>query len=72
MLLALDPCHDTVDRERGGYAYHPLLREVLTAELNREIPHEIPVLLRRAARWYAAHDQPLRSVRCAAQAAPLS
>jgi LuxR family transcriptional regulator, maltose regulon positive regulatory protein len=59
---------EVVDRERGGYAYHPLLREVLTAELNREIPHEIPVLLRRAARWYAAHDQPLRSVRCAAQA----
>lgn len=59
---------DVVDRERGGYAYHPLLREVLTAELHREIPHEIPVLLRRAARWYAAHDQPLRSVRCAAQA----
>ncbi len=59
---------EVVDRERGGYAYHPLLREVLTAELHREIPHEIPVLLRRAARWYAAHDQPFRSVRCAAQA----
>src|SRR5580693_9756374 len=59
---------DVVDRERGGYAYHPLLREVLTAELHREIPHEIPVLLRRAARWYAAHDQPFRSVRSAAQA----
>jgi LuxR family transcriptional regulator, maltose regulon positive regulatory protein len=56
------------DRERGEYAYHPLLREVLAAELNREIPHEIPVLLRRAARWYAAHDQPLASVRCAAEA----
>ena len=59
---------EVVDREHGGYAYHPLLREVLAAELHREIPHEIPVLLRRAARWYAAHDQPFRSVRCAAQA----
>ncbi len=59
---------EVVDRERGGYAYHPLLREVLAAELHREIPHEIPVLLRRAARWYAAHDQPFPSVRCAAQA----
>jgi len=59
---------DVVDRERGEYAYHPLLRQVLTAELNREIPHEIPVLLRRAARWYAAHDQPIASVRCAAEA----
>ena len=59
---------DVVDRERGEYAYHPLLRQVLTAELHREIPHEIPVLLRRAARWYAGHDQPIASVRCAAEA----
>jgi LuxR family maltose regulon positive regulatory protein len=59
---------DVVDRERGEYVYHPLLRQVLTAELHREIPHEIPVLLRRAARWYAAHDQPIASVRCAAEA----
>ena len=59
---------DVIDRERGEYVYHPLLREVLTAELHREIPHEIPVLLRRAARWYAAHDQPIASVRCAAEA----
>jgi LuxR family maltose regulon positive regulatory protein len=59
---------DAIDREHGEYAYHPLLRQVLTAELHREIPHEIPVLLRRAARWYAAHDQPIASVRCAAEA----
>ncbi len=59
---------DVVDRERGEYAYHPLLRQVLSAELHREIPHEIPVLLRRAARWYAGHDQPIASVRCAAEA----
>ena len=59
---------DVVNRERGEYAYHPLLRQVLTAELHREIPHEIPVLLRRAARWYAAHDHPIASVRCAAEA----
>ena len=59
---------DVVDRDRGEYAYHPLLRQVLIAELHREIPHEIPVLLRRAARWYAGHDQPIASVRCAAEA----
>jgi len=59
---------EITDREHGEYVYHPLLREVLAAELNREIPHEIPVLLRRAARWYAAHGQPLASVRCAAEA----
>ena len=59
---------EVTDRERGGYVYHPLLREVLAAELHREIPHEIPVLLRRAARWYAANDQPIASVRSAAEA----
>ena len=59
---------DVVNRERAEYAYHPLLRQVLIAELHREIPHEIPVLLRRAARWYAGHDQPIASVRCAAEA----
>lgn len=59
---------DALDRERGEYAYHPLLREVLAAERQREIPHEIPVLLRRAARWYAAHSRPLDAVRCAAEA----
>ena len=59
---------DVVDRERGEYTYHPLLRQVLIAELHREIPHEIPVLLRRAARWYAGHDQAIASVRCAAEA----
>ncbi len=57
-----------VGRGRGDYRYHPLLKDVLTAELHREIPHEIPVLLRRAARWYAGHGRVLDSVRSAAAA----
>ena len=60
---------DVLDRERGCYRYHPLLREVLIAGLHREMPHEMPVLLRRAARWYAAHGRPVDAVRCAAEAA---
>ena len=60
---------DALDREHGEYRYHPLLREVLTAALHRELPDEIPVLLRRAARWYAAHGRPIDAVRCAAEAA---
>jgi LuxR family transcriptional regulator, maltose regulon positive regulatory protein len=60
---------DVLDRERGCYRYHPLLREVLIAGLHREIPHEMPVLLRRAAGWYAAHGRPVDAVRCAAEAA---
>ncbi len=60
---------EVVNRERGCYRYHPLLREVLIAGLNREFPHEMPVLLRRAAGWYAAHGRPVNAVRCAAEAA---
>jgi LuxR family transcriptional regulator, maltose regulon positive regulatory protein len=52
----------------GDYRYHPMLKEVLAAELHREIPHEVPVLLRRAARWYAGHGRTLDSVRSAAAA----
>jgi LuxR family maltose regulon positive regulatory protein len=54
----------------GGavYRYHTLLREVLAAERARQIPQEIPILLRRAARWHAAHDQAIDALRCAARA----
>jgi LuxR family transcriptional regulator, maltose regulon positive regulatory protein len=52
----------------GEYRYHPMLREVLTDELNRELPGEVPALLRRAARWHAAQGQALQAVRTAAQA----
>ena len=54
-----------LDADAEAYRYHPLLREVLTAELHRQFPHEVPVLLRRAARWYADHGRPLDCVRTA-------
>lgn len=58
-----------VDRLGGpAYRYHPLLREMLSAELHREFPDEVPVLLGRAARWYAAHDRALDAVRAAVTA----
>ncbi len=59
---------DALDDAARGYRYHPLLREVLSAELNREFPEEVPVLLGRAARWYAAHDRALDAVRAACAA----
>jgi LuxR family maltose regulon positive regulatory protein len=59
---------DTLDGAAHGYRYHPMLRAVLSAELHREAPHEIPVLLGRAARWYAAHDRALDAVRAAVAA----
>jgi LuxR family maltose regulon positive regulatory protein len=54
--------------EPGSYRYHPMLREVLAADLRRERPGELPVLLGRAARWHAARDQAVEAVRAAGQA----
>jgi LuxR family transcriptional regulator, maltose regulon positive regulatory protein len=59
---------ETLGNGHNGYRYHPLLRDVLAAERNREIPHEVPILLRRAARWHAAHDQAIDALRSAARA----
>ena len=59
---------EALGHEHAQYRYHPLLRDVLAAELHRQIPHEVPILLRRAARWHAAHGQPVEAVRCAAKA----
>ena len=59
---------DALDGAAHGYRYHPLLREVLSAELHRQSPDEVPVLLGRAARWYAAHDRALEAVRAAVAA----
>ncbi|HUK72130.1 MAG TPA: LuxR C-terminal-related transcriptional regulator [Streptosporangiaceae bacterium] len=52
-----------LDSERTWYRYHPLLRELLLADLRREMPHEIPILLRRAARWYTQHGRPVEALR---------
>jgi len=52
----------------GEYRYHPMLREVLAAELHRERPGDGPGLLRRAARWHAARGQDLEAVAASAQA----
>ena len=39
-----------------------MLREVLSAELRRERPDEVPVLLGRAARWHAARGEAVEAV----------
>ncbi len=59
---------EALSDDHAGYRYHPLLRDVLAAERAREIPHEVPILLRRAARWHAAHDQAIDALRSAAEA----
>ena len=55
-------------RETAVYRYHPLLRDLLRAQLRRELPGEVPLLARRAARWQAAHGCPADAIRHAAQA----
>ena len=58
-----------VVRDSGGqYRYHPFLRDLLTAELRRQLPAEVPLLAARAARWHAARGEAVEAVRCSAEA----
>jgi LuxR family maltose regulon positive regulatory protein len=59
---------ETLDHDRAEFRYHPLLRDVLLAELRRRVPQEIPILLRRAARWHAEHGEVIEALRCSAEA----
>jgi LuxR family transcriptional regulator, maltose regulon positive regulatory protein len=46
------------EREHGWYRYHRLFRDLLAQELANLEPDLVPVLNRRAADWYEAHDDP--------------
>ena len=60
------------DGTRAWYHHQPLLRELLLAELRREMPEEIPVLLRRATRWYAQQEMPVEALRSSIDAQDLN
>ena len=47
-----------LDRSGEWYRYHRLFRDMLLAELRRREPDLIPVLHRRAARWYQDNGSP--------------
>jgi LuxR family transcriptional regulator, maltose regulon positive regulatory protein len=47
-----------LDRDRLWYRYHRLFRDALRRELAEREPDALPVLHRRAADWYQAHDDP--------------
>jgi LuxR family maltose regulon positive regulatory protein len=47
-----------LDRERTWFRLHHLLSDVLRAELLRTEPEVAALVRRRAAAWYADHDQP--------------
>ena len=53
---------------RGGYRYHPFLRQVLLSELRAELPDEVAALYGRAARWNAGQGDVIEAVRCVAEA----
>jgi len=51
-----------LDRRGQWYRYHHLFREMLLAELRRLEPGLIPVLHRRAARWYERNGEPVEAL----------
>ncbi|HKG52277.1 MAG TPA: LuxR C-terminal-related transcriptional regulator [Actinomycetales bacterium] len=51
--------------DRRWYRYHPLLGEMLRRQLDLERPEIIQGLNERAARWFAANDQPIDAMRYA-------
>jgi LuxR family maltose regulon positive regulatory protein len=57
-----------VSPDASEYRYHPMLREVLFADLCRELPDEVPVLHGRVARWHANAGDVLAAVQSAASA----
>jgi LuxR family transcriptional regulator, maltose regulon positive regulatory protein len=57
-----------VSPDAAEYRYHPMLREVLFADLCRELPDEVPVLQGRVARWHAGRGEVLAAVQAAASA----
>jgi LuxR family transcriptional regulator, maltose regulon positive regulatory protein len=58
------PVHPAdIDDHGHWYRFHPLFRELLRAHLHHAHPGEIPLLHRRAARWYASQGQTMPAIR---------
>ncbi len=57
-----------VPPDSAEYRYHPMLRDVLFADLCRELPDEVPALQGRVARWHADSGDVLAAVQAAASA----
>ncbi|HKP21103.1 MAG TPA: LuxR C-terminal-related transcriptional regulator [Thermoleophilaceae bacterium] len=62
-LAHADGFVEPLDTTGTWFRYHPLLGEVLRAELRRRFPEELPSLHSAAARWYAANGQALEAAR---------
>ena len=57
-----------LDRNRGWYRYHRLLRELLLADLSRHEPELVPLLHRRASMWFETNRVPETAIAHAQQA----
>jgi len=55
-VLSLDP-------GRTWFRYHHLFGDLLRLELRRTLPDQVPVLHRRAARWFSEHGQVVDAIR---------
>jgi LuxR family transcriptional regulator, maltose regulon positive regulatory protein len=53
----------STDSEGHTYRYHPLFAELLRAHLRHAHPEEVPLLHRRAARWYAEQGEIMPAIR---------
>ncbi len=56
-----------VSAQASEYRYHPMLKDVLAADLRRELPDEVAELHGRVARWHAARGEVLPAVQAAAE-----
>jgi LuxR family maltose regulon positive regulatory protein len=54
----------SLDRRGQWYRYHHLFRDMLLADLERVEPELAPVLRRRAAAWFLAHDRAEEALEC--------
>ena len=60
LLRELEACGATLRKQDAAgvsYRWHPLVRDVLKAELRRSAPEEVPLLHRRAGEWLARHGR---------------
>ena len=53
----------SLDIERSSFRYHHLFADLLTLELRRIAPQELPALHTIAAEWLAEHGHPVEAIR---------
>jgi LuxR family transcriptional regulator, maltose regulon positive regulatory protein len=67
-LARVDGFVEVLDSKGNSVRYHPLLAEVLRAELRHRFPDELAGLHGVAGRWHASHGNPLEGARHAVAA----